>query len=107
MKDWTKCCGGRPGRRAAGGGDHLRRGGQGLLPGAGGGSGDIRGYLLGHPELVAEMTDRPQKQQDAADQVKAAAAMKKIGIAPFFDPKHRLRHRPRRRQEKRGGILRL
>ena len=39
---------------------------RGLLPG-GPGSGNIRGYLLTHPELLAEMTDRLQKQQDAAD----------------------------------------
>ena len=51
------------------------------------GNGNIRGYLLAHPELVAEMTDRLQKQAGAADQAKAAAAMKKIGMAPFFDPK--------------------
>ncbi len=39
---------------------------RGLLPGGAGG-GNIRAYLLGHPELVAEMTDRLQKQQEAAD----------------------------------------
>jgi protein-disulfide isomerase len=57
---------------------------QGLLPGGGG---NIRAYLLNHPELVAEMTDRLQKQQEAADEARAAAAMKKIGMAPFFDTK--------------------
>jgi protein-disulfide isomerase len=56
----------------------------GLLPG---GPGNIRAYLLSHPELVAEMTDRLQKQQEAADEAKAAAAMKKVGMAPFFDTK--------------------
>ena len=59
---------------------------RGLLPGGPGG-GNIRGYLLSHPELVAEMTDRLQKQQEAADEAKAAAALKKIGMAPFFDTK--------------------
>src|ERR1019366_6119738 len=59
---------------------------RGLLPGAGG-TINIRGYLLSHPELLTEMTDRLQKQQEVADQAKAAAAMKKIGMAAFFDPK--------------------
>lgn len=60
--------------------------GQGLLPGAGGGA-NIRAYLLNHPELIAEMTDRLQKQQDADDAARAAAALKKVGMAPFFDTK--------------------
>ena len=59
---------------------------RGLLPGAGG-TINIRGYLLSHPELLTEMTDRLQKQQEIADQAKAAAAMKKVGMAAFFDPK--------------------
>ena len=59
---------------------------RGLLPGAGG-TINIRGYLLSHPELLTEMTDRLQKQQEVVDQAKAAAAMKKIGMAAFFDPK--------------------
>jgi protein-disulfide isomerase len=59
---------------------------RGLLPG-GAGESNIRAYLLSHPELVAEMTDRLQKQEEAAEEAKAAAAMKKIGMAPFFDNK--------------------
>lgn len=57
---------------------------KGLLPG---GPANIRGYLLSHPELVAEMSERLQQQQEAADAAKAAAAMKKIGMAAFFDNK--------------------
>src|ERR1700744_5132777 len=62
---------------------------QGWLPGTGvsGGTANIRGYLLGHPELLAEMTEKLQAQQDAADKVKAASAMKKIGMNAFFDPR--------------------
>lgn len=62
---------------------------QGWLPGTGvsGGTANIRGYLLGHPELLAEMTEKLQAQQDAADKVKAASSMKKIGMAAFFDPR--------------------
>lgn len=59
---------------------------RGWLPGAGG-TINIRGYLLSHPELLTEMTDRLQKQQELADEAKAATAMKKIGMAAFFDPK--------------------
>ena len=57
---------------------------QGWLPGAGGPV-NIRGYLLSHPEILSEMTERLQLLQDAQDKAKAAAAMKKIGMAAFFD----------------------
>src|SRR5476651_489661 len=57
------------------------------VPGTAGGPVNIRGYLLSHPELLAEMTERLQAQQDATDKVKAASAMKKIGMAAFFDPR--------------------
>src|ERR1700743_3627744 len=61
----------------------------GWLPGTGvsGGTANIRGYLLSHPELLAEMTEKLQAQQDAADKIKAASSMKKIGMAAFFDPR--------------------
>lgn len=64
--------------------------GQGWLPGSGShgaNSTNIRTYLLDHPEILSEMSDRLQVQQEAADEASAAAAMKKIGMAPFFDPK--------------------
>jgi protein-disulfide isomerase len=57
----------------------------GMLPGVG--PDGIRTYLLGHPELLAEMSAKLQSQQDAADRAKAADAMKKIGMAAFFDPR--------------------
>jgi protein-disulfide isomerase len=47
----------------------------------------LRAYMLAHPQLVAEMTDRLQAMQDAAQQKAQGAAMKKIGLAAFFDPK--------------------
>jgi protein-disulfide isomerase len=59
---------------------------RGLLPG-GPGNGNVRAYMLGHPELLAEMTEKLQKQEEADDDAKQAAALKKIGMAPFFDPK--------------------
>ena len=59
---------------------------QGWLPGASGPV-NIRSYLLGHPEILAEMTERLQLLQDAQDKAKAAATMKKVGMAAFFDPR--------------------
>ncbi len=57
-----------------------------MLPGAA--SGDaIRAYLLSHPELVSQMNDRLASQQQADQDKQAAEAMKKIGLAAFFDPK--------------------
>lgn len=47
----------------------------------------MRAYLLSHPQLVAEMTGRLQKLQDDEQERTRADAMKKMGMAPFFDPK--------------------
>jgi protein-disulfide isomerase len=58
----------------------------GLLPGRGTDT-DIHAYLMAHPELVQQMTDRLQARQQAEDDAKAAAAVKKVGMASFFDPK--------------------
>ena len=58
----------------------------GMLPGAA--SGDaIRAYLLAHPEIVGQMNDKVAAQQQADQDKAAAEAMKKIGLAAFFDPK--------------------
>ncbi len=54
----------------------------GLLPG----DDHIRAYLLSHPELVDEMTQKMQIRQQDADAAKMAAAIKKIGMKTFFDP---------------------
>jgi protein-disulfide isomerase len=56
----------------------------GLLPVNGN---QIRSYLMGHPQLVAEMTDRLQKQQEDDQSTAQRDAMRKLGIATFFDPK--------------------
>ncbi len=58
----------------------------GMLPNTAGGAG-IRAYLLSHPELVAEMTDRLQAKQQADSDRASADAIKKLGLAPFFDTK--------------------
>lgn len=47
----------------------------------------IHAWLVAHPQLVAEMTDRLQKQQDEAQQKAQGSAMKTLGLAAFFDPK--------------------
>jgi protein-disulfide isomerase len=47
----------------------------------------IHAWLMSHPQLVAEMTDRLQKQQDEAQQMAQGLAMEKLGLAAFFDPK--------------------
>jgi protein-disulfide isomerase len=58
----------------------------GVLPGAA--SGDaIRAYMLAHPEIVGQMNDKLASQQQADQDKQAAQAMKKIGLAAFFDPK--------------------
>jgi protein-disulfide isomerase len=59
---------------------------QGFLPRNAGGS-DIRTYLLSHPELVSQMNDLLQAKQQAETDRAAAAALQKIGMAAFFDPK--------------------
>jgi protein-disulfide isomerase len=86
MRDWTSVVAGALGGALLAVVIVFMAAGQGWLPGRGNDI-NIRGYLLSHPELLAEMTDRLQTQQEAADQAKAAAAMKKIGMAAFFDPK--------------------
>jgi protein-disulfide isomerase len=86
MRDWTSVLAGALGGALLAVVIVFMAAGQGWLPGRGQDV-NIRGYLLSHPELLAEMTDRLQTQQEAADDAKAAAAMKKIGMAPFFDPK--------------------
>jgi protein-disulfide isomerase len=63
--------------------------GNGMLPmpqGAVSGNA-IRDYLMAHPGLVSEMTDKLQAQQQADQDKAAAAAMKKIGLNAFFDPR--------------------
>ncbi len=63
--------------------------GNGMLPMPQGAvSGDaIHDYLMAHPGLVSEMTDKFQAQQQADQDKAAAAAIKKIGMNAFFDPR--------------------
>jgi protein-disulfide isomerase len=47
----------------------------------------IHDYLMAHPEIAAEMSDRYQDLQAAQQDDASTAAMRKIGIKAFFDPK--------------------
>jgi protein-disulfide isomerase len=65
----------------------------GLLPmpyGAAGGavSGQaIHDYLVAHPAILSEMNDKAQAQAQADQEKTAAAAMQKLGLNAFFDPR--------------------
>jgi protein-disulfide isomerase len=59
----------------------------GLLPVSGM---QMRAYLMAHPQIISDMNDRLQAMQDREqeDAEKAsAAAIRKLGLAAFFDPK--------------------
>ena len=54
------------------------------LPGS---DGQIRNFLMSHPQLVADMTNRLQEQQAARDDMARAIAVRRLGPKPFFDPR--------------------
>ncbi len=47
----------------------------------------LRNYLLTHPQLVSEMSDAAQRAEDARTAAAQAAAIKKVGLNAFFDPR--------------------
>jgi len=47
----------------------------------------IHGYLVAHPEVLVEMSNKLQTQQDEKDDSSRQAAVNKIGLKAFFDPK--------------------
>src|SRR5690242_8144727 len=47
----------------------------------------LRNYLMSHPQLVADMTNRLQEQQAAHDDMARAIAVRRLGPKPFFDPR--------------------
>ena len=57
----------------------------GNFPGAG--EAQMRAFFLAHPDLIAQMSDRYQEQQDAADDKARQNAIDKAGLKRFFDPK--------------------
>jgi protein-disulfide isomerase len=58
----------------------------GLLPG---GSSDskIHAYLMAHTSVLQEMTDRLQADQQASEDAARQAAVDKLGMKTFFDPR--------------------
>jgi protein-disulfide isomerase len=89
MRDWTGIIGGALGGAALSLAIVFAASGFGFLPApAGGISGQqIRAYLLANPGLISEMSDKYQAEQQAEQDKASAAAVKKIGMAAFFDPK--------------------
>lgn len=49
--------------------------------------GTVRNYLLSHPKLLAEMSERLQAQQEAEENLKRQNVMARLGTKAFFDPK--------------------
>ncbi len=47
----------------------------------------LRSYLLAHPQLVAEMSDAAQQAEDSRSAAAQAAAIRKVGLDAFFDPR--------------------
>ncbi len=47
----------------------------------------IRDYLLAHPQILVTMTDKLQQQQEVASDAMRQAAVRKLGLKAFFDPK--------------------
>jgi protein-disulfide isomerase len=47
----------------------------------------IHDYLLANPELAQQMADAATSRQQAADDAASQAAIDKIGLAAYFDPK--------------------
>jgi protein-disulfide isomerase len=56
----------------------------GLLPANGPA---IRSYLLAHPDIVVDMTNKLQEQQDADEDRASQVAVDKLGMKAFFDPR--------------------
>jgi protein-disulfide isomerase len=47
----------------------------------------VRGYLLAHPEILADASTVLQARQDAEEAKAREAAVAKVGMKAFFDPK--------------------
>jgi protein-disulfide isomerase len=57
----------------------------GALPGTGDQA--IHTYLESHPEMLVDMTNRLQAEQDAQDDATRQAAVNRLGLKAFFDPR--------------------
>ena len=47
----------------------------------------MHAYLLAHPEVIVEMTNKLQAQQDAQQENVRQAAVNKLGLKAYFDPR--------------------
>ena len=47
----------------------------------------VHTYLVSHPEVLVEMSNRLQTQQDAQEDSSRQTAVNRIGLKAFFDPK--------------------
>jgi protein-disulfide isomerase len=47
----------------------------------------LRGYLIAHPQLFAQMAERLQQVQDDEDERVRQASIDKLGVQTFFDPR--------------------
>jgi protein-disulfide isomerase len=58
----------------------------GLLPGT---SSDahIHAYLMAHPSVLVDMTNKLQADQDSNDEAARQVAIDKLGMKPFFNPR--------------------
>lgn len=59
--------------------------GYGLLPSQGDSA--IHDYLMAHPDVLIDMTNKLETQQQAADDAARQKAVNKLGIKAFFNPK--------------------
>jgi protein-disulfide isomerase len=59
---------------------------QGLLPGSGSDA-KIHAYLMAHPSILVDMTNKLQADRDASDDNARQAAVDKLGPKAFFDPR--------------------
>jgi protein-disulfide isomerase len=47
----------------------------------------LRAWLLSHPAIVSEMDDAAQRAEDARSAAASAAAIRKVGLDAFFNPR--------------------
>jgi hypothetical protein len=47
----------------------------------------VRGYMMAHPEILADASTVLQQRQDAEEIRAREAAVAKVGLKAFFDPK--------------------
>lgn len=59
--------------------------GLGLLPGNA--DRQVHAYLIAHPQVLAEAADRLQAQQEASEHTARQAALGKVGMKAYFDPR--------------------